>query len=593
MICYFCKHTEDNEVLYGKFYTMEDIMIHYFCLLLSSNIEQNGADDEGILGFLMNDIRKEQRRSQRYLCVYCHRGGATICCSTNKCKKVFHLPCGLKRGSLHQFFGQYKSYCSGHRPVQRVPAPVLKQLQTGDINCTICFEEVPPTLCRDNLWAPCCSKNTWFHRNCVQAFAMSSGYFFKCPQCNDKSHFEKAMLQYGIFIPEQDASWELEPHAYEELLHRHNRCDAPVCKCTKGREYSDAGTRWEIILCKFCGAQGIHKACGREKWNSSRWECQECINMLQKRDSPEQPANEQRAVPSNSDDNLSRASSSTAASPPPENPVRFEQHQEEEDDIIVIDDEDDKNLVPTTTGRIVEVRSSNAFFTMKNNSYDDEDDEDDIIVIDDSDGEDNDVRSRLNTPSLLSLLSRNSMPTQPTFARNTSVIQSVPNRVNYPNLSYPRMDSATPQSGPNRNSIASHSFPDRNNNAPTRHSVATPSVSSRSNTVAPSAPSSSRVVNPSVSTRSGASNQTVSNKNSDFVIGKDGAAIEVVRLSDIPLNGQPLQVEGDVNVTAQPSCGSMMFLYQQPVIVHTMPTATAFMPETVKEFIYSKKRKMQ
>lgn len=32
---------------------------------------------------------------------------------------------------------------------------------------------------------------------------MSAGYFFKCPLCNDKKLFQKAMLEFGIFIPSQ------------------------------------------------------------------------------------------------------------------------------------------------------------------------------------------------------------------------------------------------------------------------------------------------------------------------------------------------------------------------------------------------------
>jgi hypothetical protein len=89
------------------------------------------------------------------------------------------------------------------------------------------------------------------------------------------------MLDYGIYIPEQDASWELEPNAFQELLHRHNRCDAKHCLCPKGRSHALLGTRWELVLCKYCGSQGIHIGCGNLKWSTPEWECDECTVMLQ------------------------------------------------------------------------------------------------------------------------------------------------------------------------------------------------------------------------------------------------------------------------------------------------------------------------
>jgi len=35
----------------------------------------------------------------------------------------------------------------------------------------------------------------------------------------------------------RDASWELVPNAFEELLYRHNQCDAISCQCPKGRKH--------------------------------------------------------------------------------------------------------------------------------------------------------------------------------------------------------------------------------------------------------------------------------------------------------------------------------------------------------------------
>ena len=52
--------------------------------------------------------------------------------------------------------------------------------------------------------------------------ADSAGWqFFKCPLCNNKEVFEREMQRFGIYIPLEDAKWEQEPHAYEDLYRRY------------------------------------------------------------------------------------------------------------------------------------------------------------------------------------------------------------------------------------------------------------------------------------------------------------------------------------------------------------------------------------
>ena len=175
-----------------------------------------------------------------------------------------------------------RSYCAAHRPIQTISPEVLMQVKDTTATCTVCFEDIDPRNCFSTLLAPCCKKNAWFHRDCAQELALSFGYFFKCPLCNDKKVFRDAMSHFGIYIPEQDASWELEPDAFQELQHRHNSCDASHCVCPQGRSHEMAGTRWELVLCKYCGAQGIHVGCGKLKYSNPEWECDNCTLMLQK-----------------------------------------------------------------------------------------------------------------------------------------------------------------------------------------------------------------------------------------------------------------------------------------------------------------------
>lgn len=256
-ICVFCEQGDICHETYGRLLSKAGITAHYFCMLFSSGLSQNGkSEKEGILGFLPSDIVKEVKRGSKLRCSYCKKVGATIGCVIRNCKKMFHLGCGRTNKAMHQFFGTFSSFCPAHRMQQNVPSD-----DDPSIVCSICMNTVTAAPSCDTLRAPCCRKY-WYHRDCVQRYATSAGlYFFKCPLCNNKDEFQDEMLNMGIYIPDQDASWEKEPHAFQELLERYSHCDAPVCKCVEGRKYDKEGSKWEIILCDFCGSHGAHVAC--------------------------------------------------------------------------------------------------------------------------------------------------------------------------------------------------------------------------------------------------------------------------------------------------------------------------------------------
>ena len=154
-----------------------------------------------------------------------------------------------------------------------------------------------------------------FHKYCIQKFAATAGYFFKCPLCNNKEIFETEMQSFGVYVPEQDAEWETQDNGtlYDDLLERHNRCDADECVCPEGRETDEDYTIWEIvstdnygttglrpmqssfkcgliivilfqILCWCCGAQGIHVKCGDLPLSKDmvKWKCKECLETIKK-----------------------------------------------------------------------------------------------------------------------------------------------------------------------------------------------------------------------------------------------------------------------------------------------------------------------
>ncbi|XP_066468208.1 G2/M phase-specific E3 ubiquitin-protein ligase [Tiliqua scincoides] len=246
---------------------------------MSSGIWQKGEEEEGFYGFLTEDIQKEINRAARLKCSICKKKGASIGCVASRCKRSYHFPCGTERGCIFQFRENFPSYCWKHRPIQKRPSN-----SKGSSQCTICLELVEHSPSYAILTSPCC-KNAWFHRDCLQCQALSAGvFFFRCPVCNNKDKFQNEMLRMGIYIPEKDASWELEENAYQDLLQCYQHCDARRCLCKNGRDYNEPDSKWEIKRCQYCGSSGTHMACSLLTTWEQNWECIECRTILAKPD---------------------------------------------------------------------------------------------------------------------------------------------------------------------------------------------------------------------------------------------------------------------------------------------------------------------
>uniref|UniRef100_H3AFB9 G2/M-phase specific E3 ubiquitin protein ligase n=1 Tax=Latimeria chalumnae TaxID=7897 RepID=H3AFB9_LATCH len=249
--CAFCQLNDECPEKYGekKTYEAEKLTLHYYCLLMSSGIWQRGEEDEGIYGFLLEDIRKELKRARKLVCKVCRKKGASIGCSGKRCKKSYHFPCGVQKECIFQFTGEFRSYCWDHRPIQK---HFTEGRPSEPSLCTICFEYVEPIASYNIIKSPCC-KNSWFHRDCLQHQALSAGmFFFRCTICNNKEKFQQEMLRLGIYIPERDASWELEEDAYQELFQRYQHCDVTRCHCKMGREYNRPNSYLELLSLDCC-----------------------------------------------------------------------------------------------------------------------------------------------------------------------------------------------------------------------------------------------------------------------------------------------------------------------------------------------------
>ncbi|CAG2163188.1 unnamed protein product [Oppiella nova] len=240
--CLFCLKPDSVSFKYGKLYKWHDIYVHYYCLLLSSGLTQRGRDDEGICGFLPDDIRKEKKRGEKLKCSYCRKNGATIGC-----------------------------YCAKHRPRQELNNPDEEK----NDECPTCGDPVVFDEGLSVLQTPCCDKLV--HRICLQKQALSAGYYhYKCPLCNSGQEFKEMMTIHGIYIPKEDASWEREENGFAALYQRHSRCDQEVCLCAQGRAHASDTRQWQLLICDTCGSRGAHWTClGRAEYVDA-WVCADC-----------------------------------------------------------------------------------------------------------------------------------------------------------------------------------------------------------------------------------------------------------------------------------------------------------------------------
>jgi len=283
-LCQFCHQGETKDILQsGRLYKLSIgnksvEYYHYFCLLFSSQGVQRGKDEEGLNGFLPEDIRNEVKRGSGIKCDMCKAPGATIPCRVKKCKKNYHFTCGATTNPEHLFIfrNNMDSFCWTHAPQQKKTSHVV-----SDATCMVCLDSssLTPGPGPGKLVSPCCGRT--FHRDCVQKTALQAGKVsLKCPACNTKDKFNEEMERCGIYIPHADATWEMPENSgfyrFEDMLHLYRNCDAVECKSTKGRDYSKPGTDLELVKCQTCGQSGVHILCGKLNMKEKVYICSSC-----------------------------------------------------------------------------------------------------------------------------------------------------------------------------------------------------------------------------------------------------------------------------------------------------------------------------
>ncbi|XP_040439293.1 LOW QUALITY PROTEIN: PHD finger protein 7-like [Falco naumanni] len=269
-VCGLCQRADCDPDVVGELRQKRELCVHENCVYHASKLRQRGADQHGFYGFLLRDVRRVMKQTAEKRCCICRLPGASISCCGRRCRRMFHFPCGSERGCVSQFFGEYRSFCWRHRPVQRVRAT-----QQDQTLCLICQDGWRGRPCYTTMVCPSCA-SAWFHRRCIQGQALCSGlHYFRCPLCRDMTAFQAEMFRLGIKIPDRDAAWEEEGSLLDLVLWQ-SSCDADQCLCPLGRDQEEEAGPWRLLVCSSCGSCGTHQRCAALEDDTESWECRDC-----------------------------------------------------------------------------------------------------------------------------------------------------------------------------------------------------------------------------------------------------------------------------------------------------------------------------
>lgn len=193
--------------------------------LLSAKLHWRKGKAARIANFIEADVGKDIIQTKTITCCYCNDFGANINCCYKDCKNSFHLPCAVKQHCLFEFCDSYRSFCYEHSliEIKNTDGFVNKEHPSNEA-CCICKEEMNDYHPIESFQLPRCNKDLsnasrqsreridWCHKICMIRYAASSANYFKCPiGCNNIEYFKKVVVRRGIFIPQRDAAWELDP----------------------------------------------------------------------------------------------------------------------------------------------------------------------------------------------------------------------------------------------------------------------------------------------------------------------------------------------------------------------------------------------
>lgn len=132
-------------------------------------------------------------------CCYCQERRATVRCCVPKCRRKFHFICGTRRKCLNKFIDPYQSYCHEHAQIKE-----KNYKHSADSTCQICSDKMGKYDVFTSI--PSCCNDDYYHKECMQKYAIKFGLLAKCPSCRkDADGYRKFLSIRGIFCPEKDA----------------------------------------------------------------------------------------------------------------------------------------------------------------------------------------------------------------------------------------------------------------------------------------------------------------------------------------------------------------------------------------------------
>ncbi|POI20063.1 hypothetical protein CIB84_016190, partial [Bambusicola thoracicus] len=193
--CVLCAQADADPELYGRKLVISGINFHEFCAVFSGGLHQEAVTQKEGSHLVLLQIITIILQAQQTPCFVCGKRGATITCAESGCNRSFHFPCASKGECVTQYFGQFRSFCCNHRPLQPVEA-----VPAQDMICIICMEPMGNSRSYSTMVCPSC-RHACFHRACIQRLVLRLGITLHCPHCRDKEELFHYMTAMGIYIP--------------------------------------------------------------------------------------------------------------------------------------------------------------------------------------------------------------------------------------------------------------------------------------------------------------------------------------------------------------------------------------------------------
>jgi G2/M phase-specific E3 ubiquitin-protein ligase len=280
-LCDLCLKDYDIPALYGEILTGKyNLTVHYYCLLSSIAPQRGswninfiksfskisrlivGRDNQGIKGFLENDVVDVISKIANNTCYICNKKSAATQCAEAGCNRNFHFICGRQNNCITQFIGKFKSFCHHH-----VPDTNSGLTHNGIANCSICLNVCGDYHPASSIVSKCCieinghlldfKKECFLHSFCIQQYVFKAGYDSMCPICEmhtsmTRKEWQNQMRHKGIFIPMKMAEWENDPD-FKKMIKK---------KCSIGNcPYQQTGKG--VYTCYVCGCIPLHLKCAQ------------------------------------------------------------------------------------------------------------------------------------------------------------------------------------------------------------------------------------------------------------------------------------------------------------------------------------------